>query len=88
LAGFTDDEFQGVILDNDRLIDGMNFYKQYRDQSMLFIVGIYFLNILDANIDAHLKQYNINENLSLKTYIDQNPIVADLIFGVSLNFNF
>ena len=53
LAGFTDDEFQGIILDNDRLVDGMNFYKQYRDQSMLFIIGTYFLNILDANIDAH-----------------------------------
>ena len=88
LAGFTDDEFQGVIFDNDRLIDGMNFYKQFRDQSMLFIIGTYFLNILDANIDAHLKQYNINQNLSLKPYMDQNPVVADHHFGVSLNFNF
>ncbi|MGB2370566.1 MAG: DUF5683 domain-containing protein [Flavobacteriaceae bacterium] len=88
LAGFTDDEFQGLIFDNDRLIDGMNFYKQFRDQSMLFIIGTYFLNILDANIDAHLKQYNINQNLSLKPYMDQNPVVADHHFGVSLNFNF
>ena len=88
MAGFTNDEFQGVIFDNDRLIDGMNFYKQYRDQSMLFIIGIYFLNILDANIDAHLKQYNINQNLSLKPFINQNPIVTDRNFGVSLNFNF
>ena len=88
LAGFTDDEFQDVIFDNDRLIDGINFYKQYRDQSMLFIIGTYFLNILDANIDAHLKQYNINQNLSLKPYMDQNPIVANHHFGVSLNFNF
>ena len=88
LAGFNDDEFQDVIFDDNRLIDGMNFYKQYRDQSMLFIIGTYFLNILDANIDAHLKQYNINQNLSLKPYIDQNPVVADHHFGVSLNFNF
>ena len=88
LAGFNDDEFQDVIFDDNRLIDGMNFYKQYRDQSMLFIIGTYFLNILDANIDAHLKQYNINQNLSLKPYMDQNPVVADHHFGVSLNFNF
>ena len=88
LAGFTDDEFQGVIFDNNRLIDGMNFYKKYRDRSMLFIIGAYFLNILDANIDAHLKQYNINQNLSLKPYLEQNPIVADNHFGISLNFNF
>ena len=88
LAGFTDDEFQGIILDNDRLVDGMNFYKQYRDQSMLFIIGTYFLNILDANIDAHLKQYNLNQNLSLKPYIDYHSVVADHHIGVSLNFNF
>ena len=88
LAGFTDDEFQGVIFDNDRLIDGMNFYKKYRDQSMLFIIGTYFLNILDANIDAHLKQYNINQNLSLKPYMNQDALVTDYHFGVSLNFNF
>jgi hypothetical protein len=88
LAGFNDDEFQDVIFDDNRLIDGMNFYKQYRDQSMLFIIGTYFLNILDANIDAHLKQYNINQNLSLKPYMDQNPVVADHHYGVSLNFNF
>jgi len=88
LAAYTDDEFQEVIIDNDRLIDGMNYYKQYRDQSMLFIIGTYFLNILDANIDAHLKQYNLNQNLSLKPYMDQNLVVANHHFGVSLNFNF
>jgi len=88
LSGFTDDEFQSIIFDNDRLIDGMNFYKKYRDQSMLFIIGTYFLNILDANIDAHLKQYNLNQNLSVKPYMNQNPIVSDHHFGVSLNFNF
>ncbi len=88
MAGFTDDEFQDVIFDNDRLIDGMNFYKQYRDQSMLFVIGTYFLNILDANIDAHLKQYNINQNLSLKPYTDQNPIVADYQFWSESKFQF
>jgi hypothetical protein len=51
LAGYTDDEFQGVISDDNRLIDGQNFYKQNRDRSMLFIVGVYLLNILDANIE-------------------------------------
>ena len=88
LAGYNDDEFQDVILNDDRLIDGMNFYKKYRDRSMLFIVGTYFLNILDANIDAHLRQYNLNQNLSLKSYINQNTIVSDYHFGISINFNF
>ena len=30
LAGFNDDEFQGVIQNNDRLLDGQDFYRKIR----------------------------------------------------------
>ena len=50
LAGFNDDEFQGLILNNERLLDGQDFYRKNKDLSMVFLVGFYFLNILDANI--------------------------------------
>ena len=70
IAGYNDDEFQGLIASTDRLIDGQDFYKRNRDRSMLFIVGFYLLNILDANIDAHLKQYNVSSELSFKPYFD------------------
>ena len=66
LAGFNDDEFQGLILNNDRLLDGQDFYRKNKDLSMVFIIGFYFLNILDANIDAHLLDYNVDENLSFQ----------------------
>ena len=62
-AGFSDDEFQGIIINDDRLLDGQNFHRRYKDLSMVFLVGFYFLNILDANIDAHLLDYNVDENL-------------------------
>ena len=42
LAGFSDDEFQGVILNNDRLLDGQDFYRKNKDLSMVFLVGFYF----------------------------------------------
>jgi hypothetical protein len=88
MAGYTDDEFQGVISDDNRLIDGQNFYKQNRDRSMLFIVGVYLLNILDANIDAHLKQYNVNDNLSLKPTFEHNTLTNDMQWGVALSLDF
>jgi hypothetical protein len=88
IAGYDDDEFQGIISDDDRLIDGMNFYRNYRDRSMLFIVGTYLLNILDANIDAHLKQYNLNENLTLRPYFESKQIIANHNVGVLLTINF
>ena len=72
LAGFSDDEFQGLILNNERLLDGQDFYRKNKDLSMVFLVGFYFLNILDANIDAHLLDYNVDENLSFQ------PSILDL----------
>jgi hypothetical protein len=88
MAGYTDDEFQGVISDDNRLIDGQNFYKQNRDRSMLFIVGVYLLNVLDANIDAHLKQYNVNDNLSLKPTFDHNTLTNEMQWGLALSLDF
>ena len=73
-AGFTDDEYQGIIINDDRLLDGQDFHKKYKDLSMVFIVGFYFLNILDANIDAHLLDFNVNEDLSFKPYFENDEL--------------
>ena len=88
LAGYTDDEFQGLIPSTDRLIDGQDFYKRNRDRSMLFILGFYLLNILDANIDAHLKQYNVNSDLSFKPYLDIAPVDAQPVAGMRVALTF
>ena len=87
-AGYNNDEFQNLILDDNRLLDGAEFHKKNRDLSMVFIVGFYILNILDANIDAHLQQYNVNENLTLKPYIDKGIATNSESIGLSLNLNF
>lgn len=73
LAGYTDDEFQLIIPDNDRLLDGMRFHKSYRDISMLFMLGFYMLNILDANVSAHLMQFNVSDDLSLSPNFVVDP---------------
>ena len=64
--GFTDDEFIELIPNKTTLLEGMKFHKNYRDMSFLFILGTYMLNILDANVSAHLMQFNIKDNLSVK----------------------
>ena len=55
---------------------------------MLFILGFYLLNILDANIDAHLKQYNVNSDLSFKPYIDVSPLDANPVGGIGVALTF
>jgi hypothetical protein len=87
-AGFSDDEFQGIIINDDRLLDGQDFHRRYKDLSMVFIVGFYFLNILDANIDAHLLDYNVDENLSLEPYFEDSENFYASSMGMKLKFKF
>ena len=87
-AGYKNDPYQNLILDDDRLLDGADFHKKNRDLSMVFIVGFYILNILEANIDAHLKQYNVNESLTIKPYINNDIEFYGQSIGISLNLNF
>ena len=66
----------------------MNFHKNYRDLSILWFVGIYLLNVLDANVGAHLLQFNVESKLSIKPYLDQTEINSLPIAGVNLNLKF
>ncbi|EDP94539.1 DUF5683 domain-containing protein [Kordia algicida OT-1] len=88
LAGFNDDEFQGIVADNDALIDAQEFYQRNRDLSLLLTVIAYVLNIVDANVDAHLLQFNVSDDLSVRPHIDQNEIDFNRNLGLTLNFKF
>lgn len=97
LAGLTTDEFfldlQGNQLatprvTTDGLQRGQKFYKKNKEISLLITVGLYALNIIDANVDAHLLQFNVDENLSLSPHYNFNEIDAKSNLGLTLNFNF
>lgn len=87
LAGFEDDEFQG-LLDNAGLIEAQKYYQRQKELSLLVTAAFYILNIIDANVEAHLQQFNVSEDLSFETTIDQNGITGKNDFGLSLNFKF
>lgn len=85
LAGKPDDF---SYLDNDRLIQGQRFYQKNRDLSAIVTVGLYILNIVDANVDAHLMQFNVNDNLSVKPDLNQNELDYKYNYGLTLTYNF
>ena len=47
------------------LITLQDYYRNQKDLSIIIGAIIYLLNIADAYVDAHLFEYNVNENLSL-----------------------
>jgi len=67
LAGFDDDEFKERFT-NDGLIEAQKTFRRNKELSLLVTLGLYALNIIDANVDAHLLQYNVDDNLSFKPH--------------------
>ena len=87
LAGYTDDEFYGQY-SNQTLINAQRTIQRNRDLSLLVTVGLYVLNIVDANVDAHLLQFNVNNNLSFRPDLYQNDITYKHNVGLTLNYTF
>jgi len=52
---------------NDDLLVRRDYYRRNRD--LCYIVGgvVYVLNIIDAYVDAHLKDFDVSDDLSLHT---------------------
>ena len=98
LAGFTDDEFYLNPTTGERLATprvtteglerGQKFFRKNKEISLLVTFGLYALNIIDANVDAHLLQYNVDENLSLAPHYKFNELDATSNLGLTLNFKF
>ena len=86
LLGFEDDEFQGIS--SDRLIDAQKTASRNRDVSIIVSIAFYVLNIIDANVDAHLAQYNIDDDLSLRPHFKYNEFDNSSDVGLTLNFKF
>ncbi len=92
LAGNTNDEFYDENgeprVSTDGLIDAQRFYQRNKEVSIMVTLGLYALNIIDANVDAHLQQFNVSEDLSLKPNVDYDQFTGTTGYGLTLNYNF
>jgi len=87
LAGYTDDEFYGSISD-DGLQEAQSTLQRNKELSLLVTAGIYILNIVWANVDAHLLQFNVDENLTFMPHYKINEFDNTGDLGLTLNFKF
>lgn len=75
-------------ISDDGLIRAQRFYRRNKEISVLVIAGIYALNIIDANVDAHLQQFNVSEDLTLRPNMNFDEFSGKTRYGLSLNYNF
>ena len=86
LNGFFDDEYLELArpITTEQLLLGMDFHKNYRDIAIVLAALSYMLNILEANVSAHLLQFNVSEDLS----VTPNIIIDQEITGLNFALKF
>jgi hypothetical protein len=63
--------------------------RRYMYMNIAIFTGIYALNIIDAYVDAHLKEFDINDNLSFKVKpLFYTANYSHLAPGLSLSLRF
>jgi len=50
----------------DRITQGKDIYRRYRDLNFLLVVGVWALAAVEANVAAHLKTFDMSDDLSLR----------------------
>ena len=50
----------------DDLVTQKKYYQKYRDISIMLGALVYLVNIIDANVDAHLRTFDVSDDLSLQ----------------------
>ena len=66
---------------NSELITLKDYYKRNREISIMLFSLSYILNIIDASVNAHLFQYEIDENISFKI----DPVLYYGIINTSIS---
>ena len=86
------DEFRGRYT-ADYLKNLKNSYRRNRDLSIIITAGVYLFNVIDAHVDAHLKDYDISDDLSMdvqphigNVYTAQSGSINTYGLGININF--
>ena len=90
--GVSKDEFNGRY-SASYLKNLRDAYRRNRDLSIIITAAVYAFQVVDAHVDAHLKDFDVSDNLtvSLEPMFDYQylPIHgSNLVYGLNLNISF
>jgi hypothetical protein len=83
---------------NDRIVSGVTidqikrgktFYRRYREYGYVILAAVYALSVIEANVAAHLKTFDMSEDLSLRLEPSlERTFMSGQAAGVKLVFAF
>lgn len=65
-----------------------DYYRRNRDLLVISFIGFYGINILDASVDAHFKDFDISDDLTLNWQPFLLQIDNDIVYCINFRFNF
>ena len=93
LAGGTNDEFSredgSPIISTEGLERAQRTAQRNKELTILLTAVFYVVQVIDANVDGHLSQFNVERDLSFSPYMDYSPgaLVAPS-YGLGITFTF
>jgi hypothetical protein len=92
LAGGTDDEFSNPdgtpFITTEALERAQKTSQRNKELSILITAALYVLQIIDANVDGHLSQFNVDRNLTFLPYADYNTLAIGNTYGFNISYTF
>jgi hypothetical protein len=78
-SGYTEDQLRTIV---DR-------YRRERDFMIILTAAMYLLQMVDAHVDSHLKEFDLNPNLHVRIQPTwESDMMTGRTAGVSLKFRF
>ena len=69
-----------------------DLYRRYRDLSAFCFIGVYILSVIDAYVDAHLSEFDISRDLSMRigpaVINSSNASRTSSSYGIGCHLNF
>lgn len=76
------------IFTDEALINGQDQFKRRRDLFILVSAGVYLLQIIEANVDAHLSQYDVDDDLTFGPSLYTDDFGQTMNYGLTINYKF
>ncbi|WP_299769882.1 DUF5683 domain-containing protein [uncultured Dokdonia sp.] len=75
------------VFDNNGLIEAQDFFRRQKELAILVTAGMYVLQIIEANVDAHLTQYNVSDDLTFAPDIQTDDLGQAFRYGFKLTYH-
>jgi hypothetical protein len=73
----------------DVLKQGTNVYRRYRDLTLMLYPVIWAVNVLEVNVSAHLRTFDMSDDISLKlSPLLNTDLAGNYTMGASFKLNF